>query len=149
MATIDKDFKVKNGLVVSGEGLFGGTVEVAEPTANAHAATKLYVDQSSYAVYVSSSSTTYTISQSDIGKNVEISNSASIVVTIPTDSSVNFPIGSYINIFQAGVGQITVSAASGVTLQATPGKKLRSQFSMATVVKRSANTWLLYGDLVL
>lgn len=44
MATINKDFKVKNGLVVALGGSFGGTVEVGTPTENAHAATKEYVD---------------------------------------------------------------------------------------------------------
>lgn len=44
MATVDKDFKVKNGLAVALGGTFGGTVTVATPTENTHAATKLYVD---------------------------------------------------------------------------------------------------------
>jgi hypothetical protein len=44
MATVDKDFKVKNGLVVANGGTFGGTVTVATPTENTHAATKSYVD---------------------------------------------------------------------------------------------------------
>ena len=44
MATDNKDFKVKNGLVVGGAGTFDGTVTVATPTSNTHATTKLYVD---------------------------------------------------------------------------------------------------------
>lgn len=44
MATVDKDFKVKNGLVVNLGGSFGGTVSVATPTSGEHAATKDYVD---------------------------------------------------------------------------------------------------------
>ena len=44
MATVNKDFRVKNGLQVSGDGVFGGTVTVATPTSNTHATTKLYVD---------------------------------------------------------------------------------------------------------
>ncbi len=44
MATVDKDFKVKNGLIVATTGSFGGVVTVATPTQNTHAATKLYVD---------------------------------------------------------------------------------------------------------
>ena len=44
MATNSKDFKVKNGLNVALGGSFGGTVTVATPTENTHAATKLYVD---------------------------------------------------------------------------------------------------------
>lgn len=44
MATANKDFKVKNGLVVVNGGTFGGTVTVATPTLGNHAATKDYVD---------------------------------------------------------------------------------------------------------
>jgi hypothetical protein len=46
MTTASKDFKVKNGLVVSLGGTFGGTVTVAAPTELQHAATKQYVDNS-------------------------------------------------------------------------------------------------------
>ena len=44
MATSDKDFKVKNGLIVANGGSFGGPVTVAAPVNNDHAATKEYVD---------------------------------------------------------------------------------------------------------
>ena len=44
MATVNKDFRVKHGLAVAEGGTFGGTVTVATPTENVHAATKLYVD---------------------------------------------------------------------------------------------------------
>lgn len=44
MATDIKDFKVKNGLQVALDGIFGGTVSVATPISDQHAATKAYVD---------------------------------------------------------------------------------------------------------
>lgn len=44
MATVDKDFKVKNGLVVANGGTFGNAVTVGAPTLAGHAATKEYVD---------------------------------------------------------------------------------------------------------
>lgn len=44
MATFNRNFKVKHGLEVAEGGSFGGTVQVATPTENTHAATKLYVD---------------------------------------------------------------------------------------------------------
>jgi hypothetical protein len=50
MTTVDKDFKVKNGLVVANGGTFGDAVTVGAPTLNAHAATKEYVDSRSMAV---------------------------------------------------------------------------------------------------
>jgi hypothetical protein len=45
MATVEKDFKVKNGLLVANGGSFGGAVIVGTPTENNHATTKEYVDQ--------------------------------------------------------------------------------------------------------
>lgn len=44
MATVNKDFRVKHGIHVAEGGTFGGTVTVATPTENTHAATKSYVD---------------------------------------------------------------------------------------------------------
>lgn len=44
MATIDKDFKVKNGIQVAGDATVGGTISAAAPTADGHVATKGYVD---------------------------------------------------------------------------------------------------------
>ena len=44
MATTNRDFRVKHGIAVAEGGTFGGTVSVATPTENGHAATKLYVD---------------------------------------------------------------------------------------------------------
>ena len=44
MATTNRDFKVKHGIDVTEGGTFGGTVTVATPTQNTHAATKAYVD---------------------------------------------------------------------------------------------------------
>lgn len=44
MATYNKDFVVKNGLVVTEGGTFGAAITIGAPTANDHAATKSYVD---------------------------------------------------------------------------------------------------------
>jgi hypothetical protein len=54
MTTENKDFKVKNGLVVTNGGTFGGAVEVGTPTIGAHAATKEYVDSVASSITVSS-----------------------------------------------------------------------------------------------
>lgn len=44
MATVNKDFKVKNGINVAGDGTFGGTISAAVPTLSTHLTTKAYVD---------------------------------------------------------------------------------------------------------
>ena len=50
MATVNKDFKVKNGLQVTGNAVVNGTVSAANPTLSTHVATKEYVDNRSMAV---------------------------------------------------------------------------------------------------
>lgn len=53
MSTVEKDFKVKNGLLVASGGSFGGTVVVSDPTESTHAATKAYVDSQAGVMYTS------------------------------------------------------------------------------------------------
>jgi hypothetical protein len=92
----------------------------------------------------------YTLTIGDDGDLLMLNNSATAGnLLIPTDASVNFPIGTQINIVQQGTGLITVAAVTPgtTTLNATPGAKLRAQWSSATLIKRAANTWLLIGDL--
>ena len=91
--------------------------------------------------------TTYTIVMSDSNNTmVELNNAAAITVTVPTNTTTAFPIGSQVNLLQTGAGQVTVAGASTVTVNGTPGLKLRAQWSAATLVKRDTNTWVLIGD---
>ena len=96
----------------------------------------------------SQTGTSYTLVLSDSNRMVEMSNTSSNTLTIPLDSSVNFPTGSQINVLQTNSGQTSIAGAVGVTVNATPGLKLRAQWSSCTLVKRSANTWVAIGDLV-
>ena len=89
----------------------------------------------------------YTLVLDDKNKMVEISNTSATTLTIPADNSVNFATGATIVILQTNTGQITLTAGAGVTLNTTPGAKLRTQWSSATLVKRAANTWVALGDL--
>lgn len=97
-------------------------------------------------VSINSQSASYTLVLSDIGKMVEINNASANNLTVPADSTTNFPIGTQISILQTGSGQTTVTNAVGVTINGTPGLKLRTQWSIATLIKRAANTWVLLGD---
>lgn len=91
--------------------------------------------------------TTYTLVLGDAGDVVELGNSSAITLTIPTNAVAAFPVGTKITILQTGAGQVTVSGPSGGTLNATPGTKLRAQWSSATLLKRATDTWVLIGDL--
>jgi hypothetical protein len=78
---------------------------------------------------------------------IEMGSASALTLTIPPASSVDYPIGTSIDILQTGAGQVTIAAGAGVTVNATPGLKLRTTWSSATLFKRAANTWVVYGDL--
>ena len=93
--------------------------------------------------------TSYTIALTDKDKIVEMSNASANTLSIPTDATTNFPVGTQIVVVQAGAGQTTIAAADSgtTTVNATPGLDLRDQWSMATLIKRAANNWVVTGDL--
>jgi len=91
--------------------------------------------------------TSYTPVLSDEGNVIEMDSASANSVTIPPASSVAFTIGSSIDVFQKGAGQTTIVAGAGVTILNTPGLKFRDRYSMATLVKRDTNTWIVSGDL--
>lgn len=78
---------------------------------------------------------------------IEMNSTSPMTLTIPLDSTFNFPIGTSIDVLQTSTGQVTIAGVSGVTVNSTPGLKLRTQWSSATLFKRAANTWVVYGDL--
>jgi len=89
----------------------------------------------------------YTLLLADDGKIVEMNVASGNTLTVAPDSTTNFPIGTQILILQTGAGQTTLTQGAGVTINATPGLKLREQWSSATLIKRGANSWVALGDL--
>ena len=89
----------------------------------------------------------YTLVLSDKDKLVEMSVGSANTVTVPPNSSVAYPVGTQIQILQTGAGQTTLVAGSGVTVNGTPGLKLRDRWSSATLIKRATDVWVAIGDL--
>jgi hypothetical protein len=78
---------------------------------------------------------------------IEVAKGSAATITIPLNSAVAFPVGTSIDILQTSTGQVTIAGDAGVTVNSTPGLKLRTQWSTATLFKRATNTWVVYGDL--
>lgn len=90
----------------------------------------------------------YTLTLNDNYKLVTITTAGVGTLTVPPNSSVNFPVGSVIAISATGAGQITIVEGSGVTiLSADSALKLRVQYSSASLIQISIDTWLLTGDI--
>ena len=68
-------------------------------------------------------------------------------ITIPANSTTAYPVGTSIDILRTNTGGVRIVGAAGVTVNATPGAFLRAQWSAATLFKRSADTWVVIGDL--
>lgn len=92
----------------------------------------------------------YTLSSlSERDDLIEVSHTGgtAVDITVPTDATLNFPIGTSIDILRTNTGGVRIVGAVGVTVNSTPGAYLRAQWSSATLFKRAANTWVLIGDL--
>ena len=97
---------------------------------------------------ISQKTASYTLSSlTERDDLIEMGSSSAITLTIPTNATVAYPVGTSLDILQTGAGQVTIAGAAGVTVNATPGLKLRTQWSSATLFKRAENTWVVYGDL--
>jgi len=90
----------------------------------------------------------YTLSAaSERDSLIEVDSTSPVTITIPTNSAVAYPIGTTLDILGTNTGLITIAGDSGVTVNSTPGLKLRTQWSSCTLFKRAENSWVVYGDL--
>ena len=126
-----------------------GNVQIAAGAiVNADISSSAAIDLGKIAdVTIDAKAASYTLVLTDKNKVIEVSNASATTLTVPADNSVNFPVGSQITVLQTGAGQVTIAGAAGVTVNATPGLKLRTQWASATLMKRAANTWVALGDL--
>jgi hypothetical protein len=93
---------------------------------------------------INTMSGSHTVVLADVNNIREMSNGGTF--TIPSDNAF-WPIGQRVEVVQTGSTQVTIAGAAGVTVNGTPGLKLRTQWSGATVIKRAANTFVVLGDL--
>ncbi len=92
--------------------------------------------------------TSYTPGLADAGKLITASNAAAISLTIPTDATTDFPVGTQLIVMQLGAGQVTVSAATpGTTaVNSKNGTKTSGQYAVISLIKVAANSWVVGGD---
>lgn len=123
-----------------GLGNLDNTADLDKPISTA--AQSALDNKSDKIISISSKSESYVIQDTDLGKLIEMSSGGTVTIT---DSS-SFPIGFSVDVVQTGSSQVTVAGTS-FTPNATPGLKLRAQWSSATLIKRALNSWVVLGDL--
>lgn len=90
----------------------------------------------------------YTLVLGDAGKRI-VANKATTtqVVTVPTNASVAFPVGTVVEFVQKGSGQVEIVGASGVTINTPSSRTTRTQWAALSIVKEATNEWTLSGDM--
>jgi len=97
--------------------------------------------------------TTYTAVIGD-GTNtlVTMDNASANTFYIPTDASVNFDIGTVLNIYMKGAGITTITATTPgtttvVSAGATSGSPVLARYKIASAIKLAANSWTVIGGI--
>jgi hypothetical protein len=119
-----------------------GPVSAPEPTLAAHVATKNYVDTTQGQSTSNLRTTGYTLSLSDAGKTVEMNSTIATAVTVPTNATAAFPLGTTIRVRKIGTGNVTVQGAGGVTIDWASGFVIATRYTLAEVHKRGADLWV-------
>jgi hypothetical protein len=95
----------------------------------------------------------YTAVLANNGQVVTMNNASANTLSIPTNASVAYPIGTQINVLQIGAGQTTIQAVTSgtTTIQSTgaapAAPKLRARYSAATCLKAGTDLWYVFGDI--
>jgi hypothetical protein len=97
--------------------------------------------------------TSYTAALTDATNTlVTMDNASPNTFNIPTDASVNFEIGTVLNIYMKGAGVTTITAttpgtttvvSSGVVI----GSPILSRYKIASAIKLAANNWTVIGGI--
>lgn len=112
------------------------------------AAEKSWVLNSALLVGVTATTTAHTLTLDDAGKAVEVTSATPVDVTIPLNATVALPVGTVVEVYQLGAGQVSIVATSGVTLESRGNlTDLSGQYAVASLRKRATDTWVLAGDL--
>lgn len=104
------------------------------------------VNDLAFAQFNAQTGTSYTLVLTDAAKLITLTNAAAITLTVPTNASVAFPIGTQILLYQGGAGQVTISSSATIRSQ---GSKLKTyaQYAVAGLVKVATDEWVAFGNL--
>lgn len=91
----------------------------------------------------SDQTTTYTLQSTDNGKVVTINSATPVSLGVPT----GLPVGFSCNIFQRGLGQVTVIPVGTTVNSYLSLTKLAGTYAVATLFSYATNTFVLSGAL--
>jgi len=105
--------------------------------------------RSAVAPITSQAGTSYALALADAQTWVEFTSASAVTATVPENSTVAFPVGSEVVVYQSGAGQVTIAAAIGVTIRkpASHNLSVAEQYGIVLLKKVAANIWVASGYL--
>lgn len=149
-AAIDKTKISGTAIVASDVGTITSTMIADGTIANVDISSAAAIERNKIAdISVDTKTGNYTLALTDKNKVIEMNIGSANTLSVPTNASVAFPIGTQITVSQYGSGktQIVAVTPATTTIRSTPGSYLRAQYSSATLIKRATDEWYLFGDL--
>lgn len=147
---IDTTFKTALGLTAANVGL-GNVNNTSDADKPVSTATQTALDAKSAITrtvrVITGTSDTPTLA--DAGAYLRTTNGSAVAITIPTAASVAFPVGTQIDVFQAGTGALSLTGATGVSLNGVSAGTVAcaAQFGALTIVKTGTDTWDVMGAI--
>lgn len=90
---------------------------------------------------VSKTDTAHTLVLTDAGADLEFNNASAVTVTIPLNTSVNFPVGTTLFVGQVGAGTVTIVGVTGVTVVGASGVATTAQYDCLKLTQIDENVW--------
>lgn len=78
---------------------------------------------------------------------VRLNKSSEVFLEVPDEGDVDFPIGTSIALEQVGIGKVTLSFGSSVTINTPETYSTGKQYAQACITKVGADEWTLAGLL--
>jgi hypothetical protein len=93
-----------------------------------------------------------TVANDQYSKLITQSNASASTISIPTNATTAYPIGTVLNIINIGAGVCTINAVTPATTTilstgATPASPTLGQYRAASCVKVLVDTWYVIGSI--
>lgn len=102
-----------------------------------------------FAPLIVDNTTSRIASSVDVGAYIRFTSSSTASYTIPSNAASALPVGAEIHVRRAAAGDLNITAASGVSLNAPSGGTLTMTDRMTVTIKKvAADEWDVLGQTV-
>ena len=137
VAVVNDSGTITSNVALSNASLSGGLTVSGDLTVSGNAVLHLQSNEQTGS---------YTLVLTDDGKVIECNNSSAMTLTIPTNASVAFEVGTVINVYAMTTNAVTIAGDTGVTVR--NAGIIADQYVEVSLRKRATDEWVATGNLI-